>query len=155
MYIIAFLLTVIACAEILRLVLTHRPTSQRRHFKQKLDGTTKMIWDLEFKLFKTRELREEIRQQYDFMVARVESLDKTISEWPKDKDEGERKRVEDQKVLADRDRDRLLEQVKGLDAEISGLKPSAENPNGHIGIIEQIESYRELRSMLGDYIKTV
>ena len=155
MDIITFLLAVIAVTEITRLVLTHRKPSKRSHFKRKLDGTSSMIWDLQFKVFKTREIREEIRTQYDFMLSRIENFDKQIAEWPKDADEGERKRVEDQKVLAERDRDRLMVQINGLDAEISGLKPTADNPDGNIGINEQIESLIELRSMLSDYIDSI
>ena len=134
MNIIIALLAVIALSEISRLVMTHKPTTRKGHFKGKLDGVSKMIWDLEFKVFKTREIREDIRQEYDFMVSRVENFDNTIKTWPEDGDVGERKRVEDQKVLAERDRDRLLNQIKDLDIEISGAKPTAENPEGHIGI---------------------
>lgn len=155
MNIIITLLAVIALSEITRLLLTHIPTTRKGHFKQKLEGTSKMIWDLEFKVFKTREIREDIRQEYDFMVSRVDNFDKTIKTWPKDGDISERKRVEDQKVLAERDRDRLLNQVKDLDSEISGAKPTNENPEGHIGITEQIDSVRELQGMLRDFIKSI
>lgn len=155
MEIITILLAVIAVTEVTRLVLTHKKPSRRSHFKRKLDGTNSMIWDLQFKVFKTAEIREEIRAQYDYMLSRIENLDKQIAEWPKDADEGERKRVEDQKVLAERDRDRLMAQIQGLDAEIGGLKPTAENPDGHIGINEQIDSLIELRSMLEEYIDRI
>lgn len=149
------LLGTIAIAEITRLALTHLPTSRRSHFKQKLLGTTKMIWDLEFKLFKTRELREQIRVEYDFMQSRVVALDKTIAEWPKDGDKAELAKATDSKVIAERDRDRLQNQIAALDIEISGAPASAEMPEGHIGIVQQIDSYRELTGMLRDYIKSI
>mgnify|MGYP001579821389 FL=1 len=149
------LLAVIALSEVSRLLLTHKPTTRKGHFKGKLDGVSKMIWDLEFKVFKTREIREDIRQEYDFMVSRVDNFDKTIASWPEKGDAGELARVKDQKVLAERDRDRLLAQVKQLDAEISGMKPTNENPDGAIGITEQIDSMRELQTMLKDFIKSI
>lgn len=155
MNIIITLLAVIALSEVSRLILTHKPTTRKGHFKGKLDGVSKMIWDLEFKVFKTREIREDIRQEYDFMVSRVDNFDKSIKTWPEKGDVNERKRVEDQKELAERDRDRLLAQVKQLDAEISGAKSTNENPEGHIGITEQIDSMRELQGMLRDFIKSI
>jgi len=114
-----------------------------------------MIWDLEFKVYKTREIREDIRQEYDFMQSRIETFTTQINSWPKDGNVDERKRVEDQKVLAERDRDRLLAQIKQLDLEIEGAKPSAENPAGHDGIAMQIDSLRELADMLRGWLKTL
>lgn len=153
--IVVALLSVIAISEVTRLYLTHRPESKKRHFQQKLIGVNKMIADLEFKIFKTREIREDIRQEYDFMVSRVDNFDKTIASWPEKGDAGELARVKDKKILAERDRDRLLAQVKQLDIEIAGEKPSAENQEGHIGITEQIDSMRELQGMLKDFIKSI
>jgi hypothetical protein len=147
------LLAIIAVTEILRLVLTHLPTSKKAHFKQKLEGVQKMVWDLEFKKFKTREVRESIRQEYDFMLARADSFKKQIAEWPKDKDEGERKRLEDQLVLVERDAERLLAQIKSLDIEIEGAKKSNEYPDGVTGIVQNVDSLVELQGMLRDWIR--
>ncbi len=152
---IVVLLAVIAVSEILRLVLTHRPTTKRGHFKQKLEGVQKMVWDFEFKAYKTREIREDVRQEYDYMLSRIESYDAQIKNWSADKDVADKKRIEDQKVLAERDRDRLLAQIKQLDAEVEGAKPTAENHEGVDGISQQIESLRELLGMLKSWIKTL
>lgn len=154
-YLIAALLTVIAILEASRLYLSHRKTGKKSHFKQKLEGVEKMVWDLEFKAFKTREIREGVRQEYDLMNQRIDSIKKQIENWPKDSDEGEKKRTEDKLVICQRDADRLKGQLKALDEEVDGAKPSAENPNGAIGINHNIDSLAELSGMLKSWIKSL
>jgi len=152
---ITALLATIALTEISRLFLTHRKMSKKRHFKQKLDGTERMLWDLEFKTFKTKEMREDIRKEYDFMNARIEAIDTTIKNWPKDKDEGEKKRAQDQKVLAERDRDRMKEQIKQLDLEVGGSKQTNDYPEGVSGIGDQVDGLKSLQAMLKDHIRSL
>lgn len=153
--IITILVAVIAIVEISRLVLTHKRGTKKAHFKQKLEGTLKMIWDLEFKKFKTKEIREDIRQEYDSLKSRVETMRQQIEAWPKGQNVDERKRIEDQKVLAERDISRFESQMKGLDVQISGEKATNESPEGIIGITEQMDSLRELAEMLRDHIKQI
>lgn len=147
---IFILLGIIAVAEVLRLILTHRKTSKKAHFKQKYEGVQKMIWDLEFKVFKTREIREDIRKEYDFMQARIEGFKKQITETAADAEE--RKRLEDQLALAERDSTRMLQQLKQLDLEVNGSKPTSEYPDGATGIVNQIESLHELKDMLHSWL---
>lgn len=149
------LLAVIAIAEVHRSYLSVRPRSKKAYFKSRLESTTGTIWDLEFKVFKTREIREEIRQSYDQMCSRIQSYDEQIKNWPADKPEAERKTIEDQKVLAERDAERYVKQMQMLDAEVDGLKPTAENPQGQVGINEQIDSLREVQGMLKDYLASI
>lgn len=147
------LLAIIALCEITRLVLTHKKSSKRKHFQQKLEGVQKMIWDLEFKSFKTREIREDIRKEYDTAKSRIDSFIKQIETWTGD--EAERKGVEDKKVRCERDVIRFEAQMKQLDEEVNGAKPSAENHDGVNGIVQQIDSLRELVEMLKDHIKSI
>ena len=151
------LLAIIAVSEVVRLVLTHKPTTKKEHFKQKLEGTEKMVWDLEFKIFKTREIREDIRQEYDFMKHRVIGFEERLKVWDvsKDGNEEEKKKHEDQKVLAERDMNRLEAQLKQLDIEISGSKPTNEYPDGVTGITQQIDSLKELQGMVKDWLKKI
>jgi len=150
-----FLLAVIAIAEVVRLVLTHKKQTKKRHFKQKLDGVLKMIWDLEFKRFKTKEIREDIRKEYDTARATIETLSQQIAAWPSDGNIDEKKRQEDKKVLRERDATRYEAQMKALDEEVSGARPSAENPEGTRGIEDEIDSLRELCEMLRDHIRSL
>lgn len=149
------LLGIIAVSEITRLLMTHWPQSKKSHFKGKLDATTKMVYDLEFKKFKTQEIREDVRREYDAMKARIDTLDAQIKGWPKDRSIDERKRLEDDKVRAERDVARFEQQMVGLDAEIDGIKPSKDYPDGVAGISHQIDSLRELQSMLKSWIKSL
>lgn len=155
MYIIIALLAVIAVSEITRLVLTHLPRSKKGYFKRKFKAVGEMIWDLEFKIFKTREMREGLRKEYDYMNSRLETINVQIKNWPEDGDKDERARLDDQLALATRDAERLLEQIKGLDAEVEGIKPSAENHAGIEGMANQVEALQELRAMLGSWIRTL
>lgn len=147
------LLAIIALVEITRLVLILKNPDKKSHFKGKLLATKKMVWDLEFKTFKTQEIREDIRKEYDFMKSRIDTIDKSIKDFPKKGDQAEKARFEDDKVRAEKDRDRLLAQIKSLDKEINGAAPTMEEPNGASGVKDQIASLKELGVMLKDWIK--
>lgn len=150
---IIVLLGVIALSEVLRLYLTHKKTTKKEHFKQKLNGVKKMIYDLEFKIYKTREIREDVRKEYDMMLSRIQGIDEKIKDWKGE--EAERKGIEDQRVLAQRDAERFKAQMKQLDEEVEGAKPTNENPEGVLGVVQQIDSMRELEQMLKDHIKSL
>lgn len=126
-----------------------------RYFLKKKKAVDCTIEDMLFKRFKTLEIREEVRQEYDAMKSRIFTFEEQIKNWPADKDVGDRKRIEDQKVLAERDRDRFLAQIKQLDIEVHGSKRTNELPDGATGIDQQIDSLRELVLMIKDYSKTL
>src|SRR3990167_1339859 len=152
---ILILLSVITLVEILRLIIPHWPVSEKRHFKQKLEGVKKMVWDLNFKIFKTREIREDIRVLYDNNKSRLFNLEKQITEWPKKKSEEDKKRIEDEIVRLKKDIERNEDQLRALDTEVSGAQPSNQYPEGVQGISQQVDSLQELKQMLKDWIKTL
>lgn len=152
---IIILLFVIALAEIGRLSLSFWPVSRKQHFKNKLEGVGKMIWDLEFKLFKVREIREDMRREYDNSKSKLSILQEQIKNWPKDKDEGDRKRLEDDEVRLTKKIEDYERQLEGLDIECNGAAPSAQAPNGIQGISQQIDSLQELKGMLKEWIKNL
>ena len=126
-----------------------------RYFKKKLKGVHKMIADLEFKRYKTLEIREDIRQEYEnarSKLAILEDQAKKEKEAPT-MEEGEAKRLDDQKVLLERDISRFKDQIKQLDLEVSGSNPTAEYHDGVQGINQQLEALHELVGMLKDYIR--
>lgn len=127
---------------------------QKTYFKKKAVGVQNMIWDLEFKRFKTLEIREEIRQNYDANRSKLEVLQTQIAS-QKDKPTmpaDEIKRLDDQEVILKRDVERGLAQMADLDAEVQGANGTSENPAGVQGINQQLEALRELQVMLKDYI---
>lgn len=149
------LLGLIVVLEATRLYLTHRAVTQKNHFKQKLDGVGKMIWDLDFKKYKTREIREDIRKLYDNAKSRKYGLEEQIKNWPADKDAGDKARLEDEVVRLTKDIERNEAQLKDLDMQVEGAKPSPQYPDGVSGINDQIDSLMELKQMLKDWTKTL
>ena len=128
---------------------------KRQYFKEKYEAVQKMIWDMEFKRSKTRMIREEVRTEYDITKSKLEVLNNQIKA-QKEKPtmpEGEIARLDDEKVRIERDIKRYEEQMKNLDLEIDGSKPTAELPDGAIGINHQLDSLRELLIMVRDYYK--
>lgn len=128
---------------------------QKRYFKKQLDGVQKMIWDREFKRVKTQLIREELRVEFDNLKSKLSTLETQITS-QKEKpimEAGDIARLDDQKVLLDRDIERLLEKMKALDVEIVGSKPTSDYPNGVQGIDQEIDALRELQIMLNSYIK--
>ena len=159
-YIAVALLAVIAGSELTRLFLTHKKVTKKSHFQQKLEGTQKMTWDMEFKAFKTREIREEIRNECDALKSRLFTLETRVRDWPENSEDpalsaDEKKRVEDQIVLVKRDIERMEAQMKGLDIEVNGTAPTEEHRDGVSGIRGDIDSLRELSEMLKSWIARI
>ena len=154
-YITIALLALIAFAELYRLYLTQVEQTKKQHFKQKVTGVNKMIWDLEFKRFKTAEIREGVRKEYDNLKSRLFSTEEQVKNFPKDGDKAVLAGMEDQVVILKRDVTRKEDTLKALDAEIDGIKVSKENPDGQIGITENIDSLHELMSMVKDWLKRI
>ena len=117
-----------------------------RHFKNKLRGVERMISDLVFKRFKTGEIREQVRQEYDNHKARLSSTEERLKT---EKD----KKLEDDKVILEREIGRLEAQMKQMDLDIFGSKPTDEYHNGLEGINHQIDALQELKVMVREYIK--
>lgn len=152
-YIIVTLLAIIALIEGVRLYLTHRPTTEWSYFKKRVEDAQKLIWDMQFKAFKTMEIREEIRHEYDMMKSRVASLEGQLANFPVDGNKDELARLEDTKKKSEEDCKRFELQMKQLDDEVKGAKPSNENPEGITGIYQQIDSLKEVKGMVEDYMK--
>lgn len=124
-----------------------------RYFLGKEKGVKKMILDIEFKIAKTRMIREDIRKEYDALRSRLASVEEQIK---KEKElkvmpESDIARLEDQKVNLTNDSERMGNQLKDLDVEINGAKKSVEYPNGADGLIQQLDALMEILGMLGDY----
>ena len=153
LYIIIALLIGIFTCEGSRLLLTHfwKP-GKLDHFKGKLDGTRKVIWDLEFKKFKTREIREDIRREYDNKKQALHASEAAIANFPKEGDKAEKASLEDQVVILKRDIERHESQLRDIDAQIDGAKPSSDYPEGVMGISEEIDSMRQIEAMLVEWI---
>ena len=130
-------------------------SKEYKYFKRKLQSVKYAILDQEFKRFKTLEIREEIRQNYDNIKAQIPVIQEKY-EKAKEKNElpkGDIERIKDEQTKLEAERDRLELQIAGLDREVYGAKPTAEEPNGFDGIEQTLESLRELAEMVKDYMK--
>lgn len=152
---VLILVSVIAFVELLRLYYLFRPTprSIRSHFKGKVKAIREMRWDLEFKVFKAREIREQVRDQYDGQSNMKFHITKQLEAM--DKNAKEREGLEKQLPTIEDNMKRFESQMRMIDTEIEGAAPTEDNPNGQVGIMEQIASLRELETMTEDYIKTL
>ena len=147
------LLLGILFAEAFRIYQTNVKESKKKHFTRKANGVEKMIWDLEFKAFKSRELREDTRKRYESMKSRVYSKQTEIENF-KGKDE-DKARLIDEKTRAENEVKKLEIELNAIDAQLNGSKPTNENPDGVLGINEEIDSYAGLLAMLRDWRKTL
>ena len=118
---------------------------KKRLFKRKIKHVKLAIWELEFKLFKVREMREERRKQYD---RSVETLDALTKQLEKENKEETKKTLELKKEEQTLYQTQVKGQIDILDMEITGSKE-----HGVQGVIEQIEAARELEKMYKDYIR--
>lgn len=113
---------------------------KKRFFKQKIESVQNMIWDLEFKVAKSKQIREGIRLDRDQVIQAIQSLNPE-------------KEVEKVKELTER-KERYEKQIKMIDDEINGGTPTENSPEG-IGINEKLESLHSLKELYKEYIKTI
>lgn len=124
------------------------PETKKSFFKKKITSVTKQIWDYEFKVEKTLQIREGIRQDRDRLLDAKQKIEAALKATPDDKD----KIAEFEKIV---DTIKRYEaQMKMLDDQIAGGVPSEDNPAGQ-GINEIISSLAELRRMYSDYTNKI
>ena len=135
---------------------------QYRHFKKKYKDVDHAIWDLEFKKYKTLEIREEVRVEFDNKKAEIQNIQEQIKR-EKDKKhddktrmpEGDIARLEDDIVRKTKDMQILQGRIQGLDIEVVGCAPTNEIPEGHLGLNDQLKAHHELKQMCKHYMTKV
>lgn len=122
--------------------------SKKQFFKDKIERVTYEIWDCEFKVSKTRQIREEVRRTRDNTV---EGIKLTTARLENETDEELKKKTQEElSVLVD-DKARFERQMEMLDNQVNGFIGD-ETHEPVIGVIEQIGSLTELREMYKSYI---
>lgn len=126
-----------------------------RYFVKKYKEVQFTIWDLQFKRYKTKEVREEIRQLMDSRKAAIENLKERVKAEEKEGkiDKEDLETMKDDIVRGEKEQEKFQEQLNGLDAEVNGIKPSQDYPGGVTGIEDQLSSLHELREMLKVYME--
>lgn len=128
-----------------------------KHFIKKRRSVLTMVEDLQFKKFKTLQIREMEREKHITICSRLGDLDQRIKS-EKEKPTlsvDEVKRLDDQKVLLERDKERQELRLKEIDIEIQGTRPTAEYPDGADGIEQQIELLHNLAHTIDVWVKTI
>lgn len=124
--------------------------SKYRYFRRKVTDVTHSMWELEFKIAKSRQVREGIRQDRDRAVESVHQITEALKTAKKE----DKEKYEADKVAHEENTKRYEAQMKMIDDEINGGTPTEGNPSG-IGIMERLKSYAELRNMYVEYAKSV
>jgi hypothetical protein len=130
---------------------------KRKYFKNSIKVAQRNIWGLEFRRFKTLELREEIRGTYDTVKARLKALEDDIAKQKVNPtmEEGEIKRLDDKKVLMEKEIKGYEDQLKNLDVMIYGSKATAELPQGYVGLNQELDLNRESIESIKKYLKLI
>lgn len=128
-----------------------------RYFRKKIKAVQATILDLEFKRFKTLEIREEVRQTYDQAKSKLAVLNEEIKKQAEKPtmEKGEIARLDDQRVLLERDVKRYEDQILALDVEVYGSNKTNEYPDGHQGINQQLDAFHELLGMIKSYMNNL
>ncbi len=127
--------------------------SRYRFFIKKIRSVQRTIWDNEFKIAKTRQVREGVRQDRDKTVEALQQIEVMLKSHEEGKavlvDEVLAKIKEDQAKIAD-DKQRYERQMIMLDREIYGAPAQGEDP-GQQGVVDTLKALTELREMYSDY----
>lgn len=132
---------------------TYKPTTIKKYFQKQYKDLVFQIADIEFKRFKTKEGREELRQEYDKMKSKREVLKEQIE---LEKKAG-KKSIDEIKGMED-DLVRLEQQIKYTEEG----KPDSDQSNYVMNLKDfdsaialnnsQIDQLRSLRGLLKEYI---
>ncbi len=127
---------------------------QYRLFHKKIKQVQASIWEHEFKIAKSRQIREGVRQDRDRAMEAMHQIDVML----KANEEGKTDKIaEDALVKIQQDRANLEEnarryelQMRMIDEQIMGRPAIGEDP-GVQGIMDTIKALIELQKMYRDY----
>lgn len=122
-----------------------------RIFKKKVRDVDVSLWEYEFKVSKSRQVREGVRQDRDRAVENVKRLEVIM------KEEKDAQKLALYVVEKDKHADnakRYEAQMKMIDEQVSGTPANDEGP-GQEGIIGIMASLTELKKMYVDYLTKI
>lgn len=125
--------------------------NKKQFFKDKVKQVTYSIWDSEFKLAKSRQVREGVRQDRDRAVEAINQVDARLLA---EKNKEARKNLEAERALLSDKKTRYEAQLDMIDKQINGFAGS-ETHEPVQGILELLASLNELKTMYKDYLKKV
>lgn len=118
--------------------------AKKRLFKQKVNDVTNSIFELEFKIYKSRQLREESRILRDRAVEQVGQIEARL----KGADKKEKPELEKELAAHQQNKTAYEGQMKMIDEQVHGAE-------GTPGLMDTLKGLAELRQMYKDYIKLI
>ncbi len=122
--------------------------NKKQFFKDKIKNVTFNVWELEFKVSKSRQVREGVRQDRDRAIEDIARLEAQIAQ---EKDKDKLKELEAAKATFADNVKRYEAQMLMIDKQINGFA-GTETEEPVIGILEQLKSLAELREMYKQHI---
>jgi hypothetical protein len=119
-----------------------------RFFKKKISDVQKTIWEREFKVVKSRQVREGVRQDRDRAIEALNSM-------KNQKDVATKEVAEKEQAAFEDNIKRYEAQMAMIDKQINGYTAKNENEESVVGLLEEIRSYIELREMYKQYISEI
>lgn len=116
-------------------------------FKQKIERVQYETWEVEFKVQKSRQIREGVRQDRDRAIEALSNIETALKTEPTD-----RTKLETERDAFKENITRYEAQMDMLDKQINGYQGD-DTHEPIIGLIEQLASLSELKSMYKSYIK--
>lgn len=120
-----------------------------KFFEKKIDAVQKTIWEFDFKVMKSRQVREGVRQDRDRAIEALQKIEAQLKGAPTPE-------LEAQKKTMTENISRYESQMQMIDRQIMGYTPpegTQEEPT--VGISEEIGSLSELREMYKSYLTTL
>lgn len=120
-------------------------------FAKKIRDVQNSMWELEFKIHKARQMREDSRLRRDRAVESVHQINKELT-GVTDKDKIQQLTTEKagQEALVKS----YESQMRMIDEQIQGVEGTDETP-AQVGLNETLKGLAELRQMYKEYIKTI
>lgn len=120
-------------------------------FAKKIRDVQNSMWELEFKIHKARQMREDARLRRDRAVEAIHQINKQL-ETEKDKDKIQQLNTDKQQNEAFQKS--YESQMRMIDEQIQGVEETPDSPS-QVGLNETLKGLAELRQMYKDYIKTI
>lgn len=122
-----------------------------RVFARKAKDVDVAIWEQDFKIAKSRQIREGIRQDRERTLEAVNRISAAVDA---EQDPEKKKALEAERASHADNATRYEAQMRMIDNQINGVPAQGENP-GENGILETIQSLAELRAMYQQYMKDI
>lgn len=125
--------------------------NKKKFFKSKIERVQYETWEIEFKVAKSRQVREGVRQDRDRAIETVRILSERMKN---EKNKETKKKLQSEHDTFFENISRYEKQMEMLDNQINGYAGD-DIHEPVIGLIEQLASLAELKTMYTDYVKKV